>query len=182
MPPDQRDRGTGWRRGAASPDVQRRGEFYHIAPALDAKPFFKITARHYDKLEELFRRQAHPELEGIDSVESGTLGGEGQHSVGGARRRGQSSVPSTHPVVARPIRGSRRARVSGCIESRGLIFDVLLRGLDITFECFASPLNCRYSRFCSAFRDTDAAFGSIGSFFDSEPRQGSFEANPPFVP
>eukprot|EP01049_Picozoa_sp_SAG25_P026551 SAG25_NODE_13285_length_269_cov_0.605882_2_plen_35_part_01 len=28
------------------------------------------------------------------------------------------------------------------------------------FELFASPLNCRYRRYCSAFRDTDAPFGS----------------------
>jgi len=35
-------------------------------------------------------------------------------------------------------------------------------------EGFASPLNCRLGagHFCSAFPDTDAAFGSIGSFFN----------------
>eukprot|EP00967_Tisochrysis_lutea_P080285 scaffold110165_cov29-Tisochrysis_lutea.AAC.1 len=32
------------------------------------------------------------------------------------------------------------------------------------------------------FLDVDAPFGSIGSFFDFRPQQGSFEANPPFVP
>jgi phosphorylated CTD-interacting factor 1 len=33
----------------------------------------------------------------------------------------------------------------------------------------------------SAFLDTDAPFGSVGSFFDMAPRCGSFEVNPPFV-
>lgn len=47
-------------------------------------------------------------------------------------------------------------------------------------ECFASPLNCRFAPFCSAFPDTDAAFGSAGSFLDFKPHSGSFEANPPF--
>jgi hypothetical protein len=61
-------------------------------------------------------------------------------------------------------------------------FDTLLDGLSCAMECFASPLNCRYRRFCSAFPDTDAAFGSYGSFFDFYPHEGSFEANPPFVP
>ncbi|KAE8880246.1 hypothetical protein PF005_g20885 [Phytophthora fragariae] len=61
-------------------------------------------------------------------------------------------------------------------------FDVLLKGFDCKMECFASPLNCRYSRFCSAFLDTDFAFGSVGSFFDFSPRSGCFEANPPFIP
>lgn len=58
-------------------------------------------------------------------------------------------------------------------------------GLGVTIECFASPLNCRYNKFCSAFPDIESRFGSIGSFFDDEafnPQQGSFEANPPFVP
>ncbi|KAJ0402082.1 hypothetical protein ATCC90586_000267 [Pythium insidiosum] len=61
-------------------------------------------------------------------------------------------------------------------------FDVLLKHFDCKMECFASPLNSRYSRFCSAFLDTDAAFGSVGSFFEFAPRSGSFEANPPFIP
>ena len=52
----------------------------------------------------------------------------------------------------------------------------------VNMECFASPLNSRYARFCSAFPDTDAAFGSRGSFFHFRPTHGSFQANPPFVP
>ena len=62
------------------------------------------------------------------------------------------------------------------------VFDALFQHYDVCFECFASPLNPRYPRFCSAFPDTDGAFGSVGSFFTFRPRQGSFEANPPFVP
>lgn len=41
----------------------------------------------------------------------------------------------------------------------GDAFDVLLRRFGVKMECFASPFNCRYSRFCSAFRDTDGPFG-----------------------
>ncbi len=59
---------------------------------------------------------------------------------------------------------------------------MLLRRFDCRTECFASPLNCRYGRFCSAFSDTDAPFGSLGSFFDFHPTEGCFEANPPFTP
>ena len=60
-----------------------------------------------------------------------------------------------------------------------------LRGvlaLGAEMECFASPLNCRYGSFCSAFPDVDAPFGSLGSFFGFEPLRGSFALNPPFVP
>ena len=61
-------------------------------------------------------------------------------------------------------------------------FELLRAELGCAFECFASPLNCRYPRFCSAFADTDRFFGSVGSFFSYEPSEGSFECNPPFVP
>jgi hypothetical protein len=51
--------------------------------------------------------------------------------------------------------------------------------MGVSVECFASPLNCHLPAFCSAFPDTDAAFGSLGSFFDFFPTEGSFQVNPP---
>eukprot|EP00743_Colponemidia_sp_Colp-15_P011372 GILK01012675.1.p1 GENE.GILK01012675.1~~GILK01012675.1.p1 ORF type:complete len:616 (+),score=72.30 GILK01012675.1:27-1850(+) len=60
------------------------------------------------------------------------------------------------------------------------VFDFIVKHLGVTTECFSSPLNCYLSRFCSAFYDTDSAFGSLGSFFDFHPKFGSFEVNPPF--
>mmetsp|Transcript_10317 Transcript_10317/g.24563 ORF Transcript_10317/g.24563 Transcript_10317/m.24563 type:complete len:573 (+) Transcript_10317:125-1843(+) len=61
------------------------------------------------------------------------------------------------------------------------VFDVLQHRWGVTHECFASPLNCYFPSYCSLFPDTDACFGSKGSFFDFFPTEGSFEANPPFV-
>jgi len=52
--------------------------------------------------------------------------------------------------------------------------------LGVDFECFASPLNCYFPNFASAFADTDRFFGSMGSFFDLDLVEGSAEANPPF--
>ena len=51
----------------------------------------------------------------------------------------------------------------------------------VTQEMFASPFNCYFKNYCSAFLDTDFYFGSNGSFFDFEPSEGSFECNPPFT-
>ena len=52
----------------------------------------------------------------------------------------------------------------------GNVFDVLKFGaLKVEAELFASPLNCRFSTFCSAFPDTDFVFGSLGSFFEFSP-------------
>ena len=63
----------------------------------------------------------------------------------------------------------------------GECFDTLLVEFGCRMECFASPLNSRYGRFCSAFPAIDRAFGSLGSFFSFFPKRGSYEANPPFV-
>ena len=64
----------------------------------------------------------------------------------------------------------------------GDAFDVLVEHLGVTCECFASPLNCRFGRYHSLWKETDSRFGSLGSFFTSKPTSGSFEANPPWMP
>jgi phosphorylated CTD-interacting factor 1 len=66
----------------------------------------------------------------------------------------------------------------------GACFESLREVLGNTIECFASPLNCRYERYFSAFPGLEGSFGSLGSFFDEWHRieQGSYEVNPPFVP
>lgn len=61
------------------------------------------------------------------------------------------------------------------------VFVEMQRSFGIACECFASPLNCFFPSFCSAFTDVDAPFGSHGSFFHFYPTTGSFESNPPFV-
>jgi hypothetical protein len=61
------------------------------------------------------------------------------------------------------------------------VFDVLQKHWEVSHECFASPLNCYFPSYCSMFLDTDGCFGSKGSFFDFRPKEGSFEANPPFL-
>jgi phosphorylated CTD-interacting factor 1 len=67
----------------------------------------------------------------------------------------------------------------------GNVFDVILNKLNCNMECFASPFNCCYERYCSALPDTDMFFGSMGSFFDFQfeglKDGGCFQANPPFA-
>ncbi|XP_067856846.1 mRNA (2'-O-methyladenosine-N(6)-)-methyltransferase isoform X4 [Heptranchias perlo] len=43
------------------------------------------------------------------------------------------------------------------------VFEALNKLFGVTFECFASPLNCYFRQYCSAFPDTDGYFGSRGS-------------------
>ncbi|XP_053171924.1 mRNA (2'-O-methyladenosine-N(6)-)-methyltransferase [Scomber japonicus] len=76
---------------------------------------------------------------------------------------------------------------SGANEGSGLqgalpmaVFEALNRQFGVSFECFASPLNCYFKQFCSAFPDSDGFFGSRGPFLSFCPVSGSFEANPPF--
>ncbi|XP_074529420.1 mRNA (2'-O-methyladenosine-N(6)-)-methyltransferase isoform X2 [Halichoeres trimaculatus] len=76
---------------------------------------------------------------------------------------------------------------SGANEGTGLqgalpvpVFEALNRQFGVSFECFASPLNCYFKQFNSAFPDIDCFFGSRGPFLSFCPVSGSFEANPPF--
>ena len=66
----------------------------------------------------------------------------------------------------------------------GACFEALRTYLGNTVECFASPLNCRFERYFSAFPSLERRFGSLGSFFEAWEtiEEGSFECNPPFVP
>jgi len=66
------------------------------------------------------------------------------------------------------------------------VYDVLHKVHGATFEAFASPLNSRMIRyddgtFASLFRDTDAPFGSVGSFFDCALGDRVSVVNPPFT-
>jgi phosphorylated CTD-interacting factor 1 len=61
------------------------------------------------------------------------------------------------------------------------VFQFLKRELGVEQEMFASPLNCYFARFNSAFPDIDIFFGSLGSFFDFHPTTGSFEVGPPYT-
>jgi len=50
----------------------------------------------------------------------------------------------------------------------------------VVHECFASPMNRICSSYNSLFPDVDRYFGSLGSFFDFLPLEGSYQVNPPF--
>jgi len=60
------------------------------------------------------------------------------------------------------------------------VLECLNKQFGVTFECFASPLNCYFRQYNSAFPDIDSYFGSRGPILDFKPHCGSFEANPPF--
>ncbi|CAL1274281.1 unnamed protein product [Larinioides sclopetarius] len=60
------------------------------------------------------------------------------------------------------------------------VFDCLYKHFGVTFECFASPLNCYFRQYASPFPDTDSFFGSRGPILNFYPVSGSFEANPPY--
>jgi hypothetical protein len=73
------------------------------------------------------------------------------------------------------------------------VYAVLVREYGATIEGFASPFNsqiisvasmdedAKRLHFCSLFADTDAPFGSVGSFFDFDLEGSVSVINPPFV-
>ena len=62
----------------------------------------------------------------------------------------------------------------------GAVFAALRETFGVEAELCASPVNCHWRVFGSAFLDVDRHFGSIGDAFAFEPSSGSFQANPPF--
>ncbi|GFH48598.1 hypothetical protein CTEN210_05074 [Chaetoceros tenuissimus] len=119
------------------------------------KPYMTINKQHYDKLVELHLRATNSTQEEVDEKIFCILCRyEGIKGVGS-----QCALP-------------------------GAVFESLEKYLGNTIECFASPLNCRFQNYYSAFPALEQHFGSLGSFFSSysDIKYGSFEANPPFVP
>ena len=116
----------------------------------------RVNRRHYEKLKRMFERSGSIEEDKFHKSLFCLLVRYRALRGGGVQGGGmQAAVPET-------------------------VFNVLRDHFSVSFECFASPLNCRYTQFCSAFLDTDSAFGSVGSFWTFFPDQGSFQVNPPF--
>ena len=51
---------------------------------------------------------------------------------------------------------------------------------NLNFECFASAINNTFNNFCSIYYDLEKYFGSVGSFFNIIPEEGTFGFNPPY--
>ena len=62
------------------------------------------------------------------------------------------------------------------------VFEALRESFGVQAELCASPVNCRWRSFGSAFLECDRHFGSFGDVFAFKPTCGSFQANPPFDP
>ena len=137
--------------------VHEHGHLLRLALSTAAKPYADISKEHFDKLVDMY-------------------------AVHGTT----SSSPGTPDLRTRAFCMLLRYQSLGAHGNQCALppegFDVLRDHLGVAFECFASPLNARYDRYCSAFADVDGPFGSVGSFFECNFTEGSFECNPPFVP
>lgn len=96
-------------------------------------------------------------------MSSSTVPGTGLGQQGRAPLEGQSEPQVLIVVTLQMMFGV------GLYEGTGLqgslpvhVFEVLHRLFGVSFECFASPLNCYFRQYCSAFPDTDGYFGSRG--------------------
>eukprot|EP00567_Pseudictyota_dubia_P000260 CAMPEP_0197466984 /NCGR_PEP_ID=MMETSP1175-20131217/65334_1 /TAXON_ID=1003142 /ORGANISM="Triceratium dubium, Strain CCMP147" /LENGTH=568 /DNA_ID=CAMNT_0043003043 /DNA_START=88 /DNA_END=1791 /DNA_ORIENTATION=+ len=146
------------------------------------KPYLTVSSSHLIKLLVLWSRQRGNKK--TSALESGRSSNPANFIKSLPADERDMFVKALYCLLAR-YEGLKGAGYQCAVPS--IAFDAAKEecGLGTTIECFASPLNCRYSTFCSAFPDTEACFGSMGSFFDDDafnPVEGSFEANPPFVP
>lgn len=144
----------------AKKDDDEVTEFYTLALSGQS---FRISMPHFEKLQHLFDRT--------------------NKSSGSLQEHQNSFLCSLFSLLARYDQLEGAGLQSSL---NGNVFDVLLRHFNCNLECFASPFNSRYERFCSAFPDTDCDFGSLGSFFNTNfqslMKNGAcFQANPPFA-
>ena len=139
--------------------ARKRGGKVVVLSALDdagdaRKPYMTLNGAHFDKLVQLHGRHGRP---------------------------GDGDVNARIFCLLARYEALRGAGFQCAVP--GAAFDGLEAYLGPTVECFASPLNCRFDRYYSAFPFLERSFGSLGSFFgDVAIDGGSFEANPPFVP
>ncbi|KAH8075298.1 hypothetical protein JL721_1298 [Aureococcus anophagefferens] len=158
--PARARRGRGGRPPPREVSVARkRGGKVVVLSALDdagdaRKPYMTLNGAHFDKLVQLHGRHGRP---------------------------GDGDVHARIFCLLARYEALRGAGFQCAVP--GAAFDGLEAYLGPTVECFASPLNCRFERYYSAFPFLERPFGSLGSFFgDVAIDGGSFEANPPFVP
>ena len=125
----------------------------------------KLNHEHYAKLRTLFLR--HSGLHTSPSTE--TLSDE-------VERQFHASL---FVLLARYHGIQGHGYQAACGEK---VFEAFAHHFGVKMECFGSPLNSFFSRFCSAFPDTDWCFGAVDNFFHFLPPSGHFEVNPPFIP
>jgi len=146
------------------------------------KQILKLTRLHYDKLRALYSSfcgtHGRPDAAAAaaaassDAVSSGSISKATELLLAEMHTRMYILLSRYSSLLGH---GFQMALGEDC-------FRVLRKRIGTEFECFASPLNCTNTRFTSAFPSADVFFGSVGNFFSFSPLEGSFEANPPFIP
>jgi hypothetical protein len=164
-------------------------ELWHVKWAGSKDPPLKISAVHLTKLRQMHARVvrcSNGEQKGEDEDEDEKQQQEEDDDTGAKGSGDQPDFTDDSEfrlALGRVLLRYKAIGGSGFQAALGGgTFAVLRRYFGCHSECFASPLNARSFPFCSAFADVDTAFGSVGSFLDFSPKDGSFEANPPFVP
>ena len=144
----------------------------------------QCSAAHLEKLRTLFRERAAAESTRQQKKRKKHGAREEAAGSGNPAAAATSADSAAFCAVARllALQGGEPKAGGNQAACPGALFDALRADFGVTMEAFASPLNCRFPRFCSAAHDCDAPLGSAGSFLGYWPRSGAFLANPPFVP
>ena len=178
--------------GGADVQVQERGATLRLSLRGAPKLFVEVQRSHFEKLRFLHARHSRrlaatespsaPALGAIGAI-GASVGSSGSCGSGtDARAAAASSAHFLRDVFCMLLRYEALGSHGSQCAVPPAVFELMRERLGVRLECFASPLNAWAERFCSAFADVDAPFGTLGSFFDFSPPHGSFEVNPPFVP
>jgi Phosphorylated CTD interacting factor 1 WW domain len=155
---------------AEEPDPNAKPEMRTVYEFRFGKSTLMLNVVHYDKLKRMYERECLPASATPRTFWSST-------------RHMQLFHERVYVLLLRYaiVQGAFTQGAGLHAALPGACFDALFQHLNVRMECFASPLNSRYARFCTAFPDTDVFFGGCGSFFDFAPEYGFFQSNPPFI-
>ncbi len=128
---------------------------------VDGSNALKISKRYYDKLCQMYKRYEEKHANNVDGTKNQML-------------KRLYNVLQRYESLSAGATGYQMALTED-------VFDQLNALYGVQHECFASPLNAYFPKYCSLFHDTDKYFGSYGSFFNFFPKEGSFESNPPSI-
>mmetsp|Transcript_23081 Transcript_23081/g.34184 ORF Transcript_23081/g.34184 Transcript_23081/m.34184 type:complete len:679 (+) Transcript_23081:1-2037(+) len=118
----------------------------------------KIYKTHFDVLERSYKKQTSSDDPAVSHFLTRLFVLLCRHELlGDVKHRCQATIPT-------------------------IVQNVMTTQFGVAHECFASPLSNSLASFNTfLFSDVCKFFGSLGSFFDFVPMEGSYLVNPPFV-
>ena len=127
----------------------------------------RVTTMHAKKLRRLYEMNRN-QSESEGAVVEGENGGEEPKINERVEKEFNAALyvllRRYQTLFGKPNEGGKREGAMFHAAAPETLFRLLGEKMDVLHECFASPFNCYFRSYCSAFPDTDGVFGSSGEW------------------